>query len=134
VVFGCLSQRYKEELKKEIPEVDAWFGKFELKAMLDYFKAEYRCNLNPKRVLTTPSHYAYVKISEGCNRTCSFCAIPKITGGYQSRPMDEILDECRNMVQSGVKEIILIAQDLSFYELICIKSRCGPIDGADCAN
>ncbi len=121
VVFGCLSQRYKEELKKEIPEVDAWFGKFELKAMLDYFKAEYRCNLNPKRVLTTPSHYAYVKISEGCNRTCSFCAIPKITGGYQSRPMDEILDECRNMVQSGVKEIILIAQDLSYYGIDLYK-------------
>jgi ribosomal protein S12 methylthiotransferase len=115
VVFGCLSQRYKEDLKKEIPEVDAWFGKFELKTMLEYFKADYHCNLKPKRVLTTPSHYAYVKISEGCNRTCSFCAIPRITGGHQSRTIEDIVDECRSLVQNGVKEIILIAQDLSYY-------------------
>lgn len=115
VVFGCLSQRYRADLEKELPEVDAWFGKFDLKPMLEYFNSEYFCDLQPRRIITTPSHYAYVKIAEGCNRTCSFCAIPHITGGYKSRPMDDILQECRQLVQSGVKEIILIAQDLSFY-------------------
>ena len=124
VVCGCLSQRYREELKAEIPEVDAWFGKFELKPMLQYFNAEYHCNLQPGRTLTTPSHYAYVKISEGCNRTCSFCAIPNITGSYKSRPKEEILEECRLLVASGVKEIILIAQDLSFYGVDLYKKQC----------
>lgn len=124
VVCGCLSQRYREELKAEIPEVDAWFGKFELKPMLQYFNAEYHCNLQPGRTLTTPPHYAYVKISEGCNRTCSFCAIPNITGSYKSRPKEEILEECRLLVASGVKEIILIAQDLSFYGVDLYKKQC----------
>ena len=124
VVFGCLSQRYKDDLAKELPEVDAWFGKFDLKGMLQYFNAEYNCNLQPLRTLTTPKHYAYVKIAEGCNRTCSFCAIPNITGSYKSRPMDEIVEECRLLVASGVKEIILIAQDLSFYGADLYKKQC----------
>ena len=124
VVFGCLSQRYRADLQTEMPEVDAWFGKFELKPMLDYFNAEYFCNLQPRRVVTTPPHYAYVKIAEGCNRTCSFCAIPYITGKYQSRPIGEIIEECQQLVASGVKEIILIAQDLSFYGVDLYKKPC----------
>jgi len=123
VVFGCLSQRYRADLQSEMPEVDAWFGKFDLKAMLDYFGSEYFCNLQPMRVVSTPSHYAYVKIAEGCNRKCSFCAIPHITGQYKSRPMDEIVNECLSLVSMGVKEIILIAQDLSFYGVDLYKKQ-----------
>lgn len=124
VVFGCLSQRYRTDLEKEIPEVDAWFGKFELRPMLEYFKSEYFCNLQPQRIVTTPSHYAYVKIAEGCNRTCSFCAIPQITGAYKSRTKEDILQECEALVETGVKEIILIAQDLSFYGVDIYKKQC----------
>lgn len=124
VVFGCLSQRYRADLEKEIPEVDAWFGKFELRPMLEYFKSEYFCNLQPQRIVTTPSHYAYVKIAEGCNRTCSFCAIPQITGAYKSRTKEDVLQECEALVETGVKEIILIAQDLSFYGVDIYKKQC----------
>lgn len=115
VVFGCLSERYKKDLIQEMPEVDAWFGKFELEKMLEYFGAKYYDNLMPMRTVTTPKHYAYVKISEGCNRTCSFCAIPRITGCYKSRKMEDIMAECQCLVNQGAKELILIAQDLSFY-------------------
>lgn len=124
VVFGCLSQRYRADLEAEMPEVDAWFGKFELEKMLEYFGSEYFCNLQPRRIITTPPHYAYVKISEGCNRTCSFCAIPHITGPYKSRTKEDILQECQALVTSGVKEIILIAQDLSFYGVDIYKKQC----------
>ncbi len=124
VVFGCLSQRYRTDLEAEMPEVDAWFGKFELKKMLEYFGSEYFCNLQPRRIITTPPHYAYVKIAEGCNRTCSFCAIPHITGHYKSRTKEDILQECQTLVMSGVKEIILIAQDLSFYGVDIYKKQC----------
>jgi len=117
VVFGCLSERYKSELNKEIPEVDAWFGKFELKKMLDYMDADIQPQIMPNRIITTPGHYAYLKISEGCDRTCSYCAIPKITGKHTSKPIDEIIDEAKSLVKMGVKEIILIAQDLSYYGL-----------------
>lgn len=115
LVFGCLSERYKEELRKEIPEVDEWFGKFELPKMLASLGAEHYPNASPNRIITTPSHYAYLKIAEGCNRTCSFCAIPNITGKYQSKPFNEVIDEAKSLIKQGVKEIILIAQDLSYY-------------------
>lgn len=115
LVFGCLSERYKQELKDEIPEVDGWFGKFELQAMLKSLKAKEFEDLRPGRILTTPSHYAFLKISEGCNRTCSYCAIPVITGGHKSRTMESLVDETRALVEQGVKEVILIAQDLSYY-------------------
>jgi ribosomal protein S12 methylthiotransferase len=115
LVFGCLSERYKQELKDEIPEVDGWFGKFELQAMLKSLKATAIEDLRPNRILTTPSHYAFLKISEGCNRSCSYCAIPVITGGHKSRTIESLVDETRALVEQGVKEVILIAQDLSYY-------------------
>lgn len=123
LVFGCLSERYKDELAKEIPEVDAWFGKFELKEMLSYLLVNGKPKLMPNRIITTPSHYAYLKISEGCNRTCSYCAIPKITGAHISRPMEELVEEAKSLVDMGVKEIILIAQDLSYYGLDIYKKQ-----------
>ncbi|MBQ7163651.1 MAG: 30S ribosomal protein S12 methylthiotransferase RimO [Bacteroidales bacterium] len=114
-VMGCLSQRYLEELKLEIPEVDAFYGKFNWQDILrdlgrEYLEAEHHC-----RVLTTPSHYAYIKIAEGCNRHCSFCAIPLITGPYQSRPIEDIKQEIVELVAAGVKEFQILAQDLSYY-------------------
>jgi len=121
VVFGCLSQRYRADLQTEMPEVDAWFGKFELKLMLEYFNSEYFIYMNRSLTLLKD---AYVKIAEGCNRTCSFCAIPYITGKYQSRPIEEIIEECQQLVASGVKEIILIAQDLSYYGVDLYKKQC----------
>ncbi|MBI9068842.1 MAG: 30S ribosomal protein S12 methylthiotransferase RimO [Salinivirgaceae bacterium] len=123
IVFGCLSERYKDELEKEIPEVDAWFGKFELGKMLDYLKAKEFSPINPSRIITTPSHYAYLKISEGCNRTCSYCVIPNITGNHISRPIEEIIFEAKSLINQGVKEIILIAQDLSYYGLDIYKKQ-----------
>ncbi len=123
LVFGCLSERYKEELKNEIPEVDAWFGKFEIKEMLSYMHADAKPDLMPNRIITTPGHYAYLKISEGCNRTCSYCAIPKITGGHVSRPLEVLVEEARSLVAMGVKEIILIAQDLSYYGIDLYKKQ-----------
>ncbi len=114
-VMGCLSQRYGDELKVEIPEVDAFFGKFDWKGILEKLGKHYNESVRNQRILTTPSHYAYVKISEGCNRTCSYCAIPIMTGKHKSRQFDEILDECRELVKKGVKELLIVAQDLTYY-------------------
>lgn len=114
-VMGCLSQRYKAELEKEIPQVDKYYGKFDYKQLLeDLGKAEI-ASCRGMRHLTTPSHYAYIKISEGCDRHCAYCAIPLITGRHVSRPKAEILDEVRNLVKDGVKEFQLIAQELTYY-------------------
>ncbi|WP_193617507.1 30S ribosomal protein S12 methylthiotransferase RimO [Culturomica massiliensis] len=115
LVMGCLSQRYKSELEVEIPEVDAYFGKFDWKGILNYLGNSYDETIRNQRLLTTPSHYAYLKIAEGCNRTCSYCAIPIMTGKYQSWEMEEILEECRNLVKNGVKELLVMAQDLTYY-------------------
>lgn len=114
-VIGCLSQRYGTELKEEIPEVDGFFGKFDWKGVLEKMGQQFNESIRNQRLLTTPSHYAYLKISEGCNRTCSYCAIPIMTGKHKSREFDELLDECRELVKSGVKEILVVAQDLTFY-------------------
>lgn len=114
-VMGCLSERYLAELGKEIPEVDHFYGKFNWKEVLSDLGEVYRDDLRLERSLTTPSHYAYVKISEGCSRTCSYCAIPIITGKHVSRPMEDVLDEISMLVSKGVKEVQLIAQDLSYY-------------------
>lgn len=114
-VMGCLSERYMDELKQEIPEVDKYYGKFNYTDILTDIGKEYRADLRLERTLSTPSHYAYVKISEGCNRTCSYCAIPLITGKHRSRSMDDIETEIKSLVAKGVKEFQLIAQDLSYY-------------------
>ena len=114
-VMGCLSQRYLEELQAEIPEVDGWYGKFDWPRLLADLGHAWDDALTPGRLLTTPSHYAYVKISEGCDRRCSYCAIPLITGRHQSRPMEEILDAVRQLVKQGVKEFNIIAQELTYY-------------------
>lgn len=114
-VMGCLSERYLAELGQEIPEVDRFYGKFNWKNILSDMGEVYRDDLRLERSLTTPSHYAYVKISEGCSRTCSYCAIPIITGKHVSRPMEDVLEEVRTLVSKGVKEVQLIAQDLSYY-------------------
>lgn len=116
-VMGCLSERYLSELGKEIPEVDHFYGKFNWKEVLSDLGEVYRDDLRLERSLTTPSHYAYVKISEGCSRTCSYCAIPIITGKHVSRPLEDILEEVRTLIAKGVKEVQLIAQDLSYYGL-----------------
>ncbi|MBQ8055669.1 MAG: 30S ribosomal protein S12 methylthiotransferase RimO [Paludibacteraceae bacterium] len=116
-VMGCLSERYLKELQLEIPEVDKFYGKFNYTQLISDLGEMYRDNLLNDRVITTPNHYAYLKIAEGCNRTCSYCAIPIITGKYQSRPIEEILDEVRLLVSRGVKEFQLIAQDLTYYGL-----------------
>jgi ribosomal protein S12 methylthiotransferase len=142
LVMGCLSERYKEDLQKEIPEVDKFYGKFDFEALIydlgrvgvEYFrpslaKAHARAeNIPPlqpdwqlERTLTTPPHYAYLKISEGCNRTCAYCAIPLITGKHISRPMEDLEEEVRRLVAEGVKEFQLIAQDLSYYGLDLYK-------------
>lgn len=114
-VMGCLSERYFKELNEEIPEVDRFYGKFDWNNILTDLGKAYDNTLTTQRCVTTPSHYAYVKISEGCNRRCAYCAIPIITGHHVSRPMEEILDEVRWLVSQGVKEIQLIAQDLTYY-------------------
>ena len=118
-VMGCLSQRYREELPIEIPEVDKWFGKFDYMGIVDEVKGERLevKGMDYERTLTTPKHYAYLKIAEGCNRFCSYCAIPLITGRFTSRKMEDILDEVRWLVGQGVKEFNVIAQDLSSYGL-----------------
>ena len=117
-VMGCLSQRYKEELPIEIPEVDKWFGKFDYMGIVEELKGErLKVKGEEYRTLTTPKHYAYLKIAEGCNRYCSYCAIPLITGRFTSRPLEEILEEVRWLVSNGVKEFNVIAQDLSSYGL-----------------
>lgn len=122
-VTGCLSQRYKDDLEKEIPEVDAWFGTRDLPRLLKLFKADYKQELVGERILTSPGHYAYLKISEGCDRPCSFCAIPLMRGRHQSRPIEELVREARNLVRNGTKELLLIAQDSTYYGLDLYKKR-----------
>jgi ribosomal protein S12 methylthiotransferase len=122
-VTGCLSQRYKDDLEKEIPEVDAWFGTRDLSRMLKVFKANYKQELVGERILTNPSHFAYLKISEGCDRPCSFCAIPIMRGGHISRPMEELVLEASNLAKNGTKELLLIAQDSTYYGLDLYKKR-----------
>lgn len=122
-VTGCLSERYKEDLQKEIPEVDAFFGTLELPALLEKLEADYRQDLLGERMLMTPPHYAYVKISEGCNRTCSFCAIPLMRGKHISKPIEDLVQEVKGLVKNGVKEIMLIAQELTYYGLDIYKER-----------
>ena len=114
-VMGCLSQRYDQDLKKEIPEVDAYFGKFDWKGILAELGKSYDEKLRNERHLTTPKHYAYLKISEGCNRGCSYCAIPIMTGEYKSRPFEEIVDEAERLAKQGVKELLVLAQDITYY-------------------
>ncbi len=114
-VMGCLSERYKTDLEKEVPEVDKFFGKFDLKALVGELKATYRPEFIYERKITTPSHFAYLKISEGCNRVCAFCAIPGMTGKHQSRSIEDLVKEAKYLSKNGVKEILLIAQDLSYY-------------------
>lgn len=114
-VMGCLSERYREELKKEIPEVDGWYGKFDWNNLITDISHKNNNTKSYERAITTPSHYAYIKIAEGCNRFCSFCAIPLITGRYKSREIEEILEEVKLLVAQGVKEFNIIAQDLSYY-------------------
>jgi ribosomal protein S12 methylthiotransferase len=122
-VTGCLSHRYKDELEVEMPTVDAWFGTNELPRMLKTLRADYKHELVGERLLTTPAHYAYLKIAEGCDRPCSFCAIPLMRGGHVSRPIDELLTEARSLARRGTKELILIAQDLTYYGLDLYKKR-----------
>lgn len=116
-VMGCLSQRFMQELQTEIPEVDKYYGKFDWNQLLFDLGKTYRTDLHIQRHLTTPDHYAYLKISEGCDRHCSYCAIPLMTGHHRSRPMEEILDEVRYLVSKGVKELQVIAQELTYYGL-----------------
>jgi ribosomal protein S12 methylthiotransferase len=125
-VTGCLSQRYRDDLEKEIPEVDAWFGTLELPLLLKRFEADYKAELLGERLLATPKHYAYLKISEGCNRTCAFCAIPLMRGGHISRPIEDLVKEAEGLVRKGVKEIMLIAQELTYYGLDIYKRRALP--------
>lgn len=127
-VMGCLSERYMDELREEIPEVDKFFGKFNWKDLLEELKTEWGLHAAPsnacgERITTTPAHYAYLKISEGCNRKCAYCAIPIITGPHKSRPMEEILDEVRALVKNGVKEFQVIAQELTYYGVDLYKEQ-----------
>ncbi|MEL7250400.1 MAG: 30S ribosomal protein S12 methylthiotransferase RimO [Bacteroidota bacterium] len=122
-VTGCLSQRYKDDLEKEIPEVDAYFGTLELPGLLAKLNADYKHELIGERVLTTPQHFAYLKISEGCNRTCSFCAIPLMRGKHVSKPIEALVKEAENLARFGVKELMLIAQELTYYGLDIYKER-----------
>ena len=122
-VTGCLSERYRADLENEMPEVDAWFGTLELPLMLKQFDADYKTELLGERLLSTPSHYAYLKISEGCNRTCSFCAIPLMRGKHVSKPIEVLVAEAEGLVKKGVKEIMLIAQELTYYGLDIYKQR-----------
>ena len=122
-VMGCLSERYLHDLEAEIPEVDRFFGKFDYNGILDELGISYRREAAHERVLTTPPHYAYVKISEGCDRHCAYCAIPIITGRHVSRPMEEILDEVKQLVAQGVREFQVIAQELTYYGLDLYRER-----------
>lgn len=122
-VTGCLSQRYKDDLEDEIPEVDAFFGTLELPSLLKKFNADYRHDLIGERDITTPQHYAYLKISEGCNRTCSFCAIPLMRGKHISQPIERLVKQAANFAKHGVKELMLIAQELTYYGLDIYKKR-----------
>lgn len=123
-VMGCLSERFMTELAGEIPEVDKFYGKFDWNKLLDDLGKEYVSDLRLERILTTPSHYAYIKIAEGCNRMCSYCAIPIITGRYQSHPMEDIIEEIEMLVRKGVKEFQIIAQDLTYYGMDIYKKFC----------
>jgi len=123
IVTGCLSARYNDELKKEIPEVDAYFGVNNFKEILEYIGKDFRFDLMDERILTTPSHYAYLKIAEGCDRSCSFCAIPLIRGGHISKPPENIIHEATLLAENGVKELILIAQDLTYYGVDIFQKR-----------
>ena len=122
-VTGCLSQRYAPELKDGIPQIDAWFGTRDLPRLLKTLKADYKKELVGERLLTTPAHYAYFKISEGCDRKCSFCAIPLMRGGHVSTPMEQLVSNAQGLARQGVKELILIAQDLTYYGLDIYKKR-----------
>ena len=122
-VTGCLSHRYKDDLEKEIPQVDAFFGTMELPALLKKFKADYKHELLGDRITTTSKHYAYLKIAEGCDRPCSFCAIPLMRGGHRSRPIEELVTEAKNLAKNGTKELLLIAQDSTYYGLDLYKKR-----------
>jgi len=122
-VTGCLSARYKDDLEKEIPIVDAFFGTSELPRLLKTLKADYKHELVGERLITTPSHYAYLKIAEGCDRPCSFCAIPIMRGKHISFPEEQLITQTRNLVKNGTKEIILIAQDLTYYGLDIYRKR-----------
>ena len=122
-VTGCLSERYKQNLEEEIPEVDAYFGTMELPFLLRKFDVDYKAELVGERLLSTPNHYAYLKISEGCNRTCAFCAIPLMRGKHISRPIESLVAEAEKLVSRGVKEIMLIAQELTYYGLDIYKKR-----------
>jgi len=122
-VTGCLSHRYKDELAVELPQVDSWFGTNELARLLKTLKADYKHELVGERLLTTPAHFAYLKIAEGCDRPCSFCAIPLMRGGHVSRDMDSLILEAKNLAKKGTQELILIAQDLTYYGLDVYKKR-----------
>ncbi len=122
-VTGCLSQRYKDDLEKEIPQVDAFFGTMELPMLLKKFNADYKHELVGERITTTANHFAYMKIAEGCDRPCSFCAIPIMRGKHVSRPIEELVKEAKNMARNGTKEILLIAQDSTYYGLDIYKKR-----------
>lgn len=122
-VTGCLSQRYRDDLEQSIPEVDAWFGTMELPLILKKFEADYKSELIGERLLATPQHYAYLKIAEGCNRTCAFCAIPLMRGQHTSRSMEDLVKEAEHLASRGVKEIMLIAQELTYYGLDLYKKR-----------
>lgn len=138
-VMGCLSERYRKELEDEIPEVDRYFGKFDLKAITTELNSTFYPEHIYERVITTPSHYAYLKISEGCNRTCAFCAIPQMTGRYKSVPPENLITEAKYLVSNGVRELLLIAQDLSVYGrdlcgrnlLSDLAGKISAINGAD---
>ena len=125
-VTGCLSQRYRDDLEQSIPEVDAWFGTMEMPLILKRFEADYKAELIGERLLATPQHYAYVKIAEGCNRTCAFCAIPLMRGKHLSRTIEDIVKEAETLSRRGVKEIMLIAQELTYYGLDLYKQRMLP--------
>jgi len=123
IVTGCLSERYAGDLEKEIPQVDSWFGTRDLPRLLKTLKADYKSELVGERLLTTPSHYAYLKIAEGCDRPCSFCAIPLMRGKHRSTAKEQLVEQTKNLVAGGVKEIMLIAQDLTYYGLDLYKKR-----------
>ncbi|MGB1041639.1 MAG: 30S ribosomal protein S12 methylthiotransferase RimO [Flavobacteriales bacterium] len=122
-VTGCLSERYKDDLEEEIPQVDAYFGTSELPKMLKTLNADYKKELIGERILTTPSHFAYFKIAEGCDRPCSFCAIPLMRGKHRSTPIEQLVNNAKSLVANGVKELMLIAQDLTYYGLDLYKKR-----------
>ena len=122
-VTGCLSERYKPDLEREIPNVDGFFGTRDLPRLLKTLKADYKQELVGERLLTTPHHFSYLKISEGCDRPCSFCAIPLMRGGHVSKPIEQLVDEARRLAAKGTRELVLIAQDLTYYGLDLYKKR-----------